>query len=229
MLFRSISLSRLTPDKHFCVVWFGSQSGTLDACKGMLKATRGNIDRVIAELDSIQAKPFEKLTPDEKVVSPDGQLRGRTNMHSGLRRAFGLTDKGFVENDAYVDPEALVQGCDTIFLLSDGAPSIDDFYVLDKDYGEGNVVVDQEYGAKAARTPQLWYPGPYVQDEWLVEDARRMNSLRRIKIHCIGLGEANKGLLDRLAEMGNGSVFIVGEKKADSSGGSGGGGGGLKK
>lgn len=213
-----ISISRLTPDKYFSIVWFGTESGTLESCKGMIKATRGNIDRVIAELDSIQTKPVGKLTPDEKIVSPDGQLRGKTNLHSGIRRGFALAGKGMIENDAYVDPEALTEGCDTIYLLSDGAPTIDDFYVLDKDYGEGNVVVDQEYGAKAARTPQLWYPGPYVDDQWLVEDVRRMNVLRRIKIHCIGLGEANKNLLQQLADIGNGSVFIVGEKKADGTG-----------
>jgi hypothetical protein len=55
-----------------------------------------------------------------------------------------------------------------------------------------------------------------------------MNSLRRIKIHCIGLGEANKNLLDRLADMGNGTVFIVGEKKAGAAGGNGGSDGGAE-
>jgi hypothetical protein len=223
-----ISLSRLTPEKSFAIVWFGTESGTLDTTKGMIRATPANVSRVMAELDTLVVKPKDKLTPDELVVSPDGKLRGKTNMHSGLRRAFSLAGKGFVEAAAYVDPEALTEGCDTIFLLSDGAPSIDDYYVLDKDYGEGNVVVDQEYGAKANRTPQLWYPGPYVSDQWLVEDTRRMNSLRRIKIHCIGLGEANKNLLDRLADMGNGTVFIVGEKKAGAAGGNGGSDGGAE-
>ena len=212
-----ISLMRLTPDKHFSVVWFGTESGTLDACKGMIKATKGNVDRVIAELESIQVKPKEKLTGDELVVSPDGKLRGRTNMHSGLRRAYGLAGRGFVETLAYVDPEALTEGCDTIFLLSDGAPSFDDYEAVDKDYGEGQVVVDQEYSAGAKRTPNLRYPGPYVQDEWLVADVERMNAFRRIRLHCIGLGEANMQLLRRLAEMGHGEVFAVGDKKKDEA------------
>lgn len=217
-----ISLLRLTPDKHFSIVWFGTESGTLDSCKGMIKATKGNVDRVIAELDSIQAKMPEKLSPDERVVSPDGKLRGKTNMHSGLRRAYGLAGRGFVDTVAYVDPEALTEGCDTIFLLSDGAPSFDDYEAVDKDYGEGNVVVDQEYGAGAARTPQLRYPGPYVQDEWLVEDVKRMNAFRRIRLHCIGLGEANMDLLRRLSEMGHGEVFAVGDKKKEEAKGAGG-------
>ena len=110
-------------------------------------------------------------------------------------------------------PEALTEGCDTIFLLSDGAPSFDDYEAVDKDYGEGKVVVDQEYSAGAPRTPQLRYPGPYVQDEWLVEDVKRMNAFRRIRLHCIGLGEANMDLLRRLADMGHGEVFAVGDKK----------------
>ncbi len=225
-----ISLSRLTPDKHFSIVCFGTESGTLESCKGMVKATRANIDRVIAELDSIQAVPKEKLTADELKISPDGKLLGKTNLHSGLLRAFSLAGKGYVANDAYVDSDALVEGCDTIFLLSDGAPSWDDFHVVDKDYGEDQVVLDTEYNKAAPRTPTIQYHGPYDQDEWLVEDVKRMNALRRIKIHCIGLGEANKNLLDRLAEIGNGQVFVVGEKKADAKGDSGdGAGGGAKK
>jgi hypothetical protein len=218
-----ISLTRLTPDKHFSIVWFGTESGTLDACKGMIKATRGNIDRVIAELDSIQVVVKDKLTGDELKISPDGKLRGKTNLHSGLLRGFSLAGKGLVANDAYVDPEALVEGCDTIFLLSDGAPSWDDFHIVDKDYGEDKVVLDTEYNKEAPRTPTIQYHGPYDNDEWLVEDVKRMNVLRRIKIHCIGLGEANMRLLERLAEIGNGQVFVVGEKKADSKGDTGGG------
>jgi hypothetical protein len=208
-----ISLLRLTADKHFSIVWFGTESGTLDSCKGMIKATRGNVDRVIAELDSIKPRMPDQLGADDKVVSPDGKLRGRTNMHSGLRRAYGLAGRGFVEEVAYVHPEAMTEGCDTIFLLSDGAPSFDDYEGVDKDYGEGKVVVDQEYSAGAPRTPQLRYPGPYVQEEWLVEDVKRMNAFRRIRLHCIGLGEANMELLRRLADMGHGEVFAVGDKK----------------
>jgi hypothetical protein len=208
-----ISLFRLTPDKHFSIVWFGTEAEPLESCRGMIKATKGNIDRVIAELDSIEAKMPEKLSPEDKVKSPDGQLRGRTNMHAGLKKAYGLAGRGFVDKVAYVDPEALTEGCDTIFLLSDGAPSYDDYEGLDKDYGEGNVVVDQEYDAPAKRTPQLYYPGPYVDENWLVEDVKRMNAFRRIRLHCIGLGEANMGLLRKLAEMGHGEVYAVGDKQ----------------
>jgi len=202
-----ISLTRLDDNKYFSIVWFGTESGTLDSCKGMIKATKGNVMRVMAELDDM------KIGPKDEVKAPHGQLKGTTNMHSGLRRAFSLSDKGYVEEAAFVDTAVLTHGCDTIFLLSDGAPSWDDFHIVDKDYGEGKVVVDTEYGAAAARTPQIRYHGPYDQDEWLVEDVRRMNAFRRIHLHCIGLGEANMGLLGRLAEMGRGEVFQFGKQK----------------
>jgi hypothetical protein len=206
-----ISLSRLTPEKYFSIVWFGSDSDTLDSCKGMIKATRTNIDRVMRELDAI--KPGRLEQNEDQHTHPDGKLRGDTNMHAGLKRAFGLAGRGFVDEAAYVDPDALTEGCDTIFLVSDGKPSADDFRVVDKDYGEGQVVRNHESGAAATRSPQLWYHGPYDQDEWLIEDFRRMNSFRRIVVHCVGIGEANMRLLERLAEIGHGEVFEFGSKK----------------
>ncbi|HEX5050895.1 MAG TPA: hypothetical protein VFZ65_03905 [Planctomycetota bacterium] len=209
-----ISLSRLTPDKHFAIVWFGDESGTLDSCKGMIKATKANIARVMAELDSIKPLSPEQFSPEDRVKAPDGKLRGRTNMHSGLRRAFGLAGKGFVEECGYVDPDALTEGCDTMFLLSDGSPSWDDFHLEETNYLEGNAVLTTEYNTPMPQPKRIVYHGPYSQDDnWLVEDLRRMNAFRRIRMHCIGLGEANMDLLRRLAEMGHGEVFSVGDKK----------------
>ena len=210
-----ISLLRLTPDKHFSVVWFGSESGTLDSCPGMIKATAANVKKVVAELDGIVTGP-----PDGD-KAPEGTLRGTTNMHSGLRRAFGLTEKGYVDAAAYVDPAALTQGCDTIFLLSDGAPSWDDFHIKDKDYGEGEVVLDTEYGKKMPRQPEINYHGPYDQPEWLVADVERMNAFRRIRIHCIGIGEANMALMRQLADVGYGETYEMGKKEAAGAGGGG--------
>ena len=202
-----ISLQRLSGEKYFSIVWFGDSSGSFDSTKGMVRATKANVAKAIAELDSI--KPDK---PDP-VKAPDGVLRGKTNMHSGLRRAFGLAGKGTIEEGAYVDPSTLKEGCDTIFLLSDGAPSWDDFEVRDKDYGEDQVVVDTEYGAAAARTDMLVYHGPYVLDDWLVDDVIRMNTFRRARIHCIGFGEAKMQLLDRIAKSCGGQVYSVGAPK----------------
>ncbi len=201
-----ISIQRLAEDKRFCVVWFGTESGMLKSCPGMIPATTPNVQRVINELDSIiPGKPKE---PD----APDGVLRGRTNMHSGLRRAFALRAKGFADKHEYVDMKAMAEGCDTIFLLSDGAPSWDDFGMKDKDYGEGKVIRDNEYAAPAPRTPILVYHGPYVHNHWLEDEVARMNVFRKVQIHCIGIGEADLGLLQALAGNGMGEVFLRGAK-----------------
>ena len=202
-----ISLSRLTPDKHFSIVWFGTEAGPIAATKGMVKATKSRIKKAMAELDAIP------IGPPRSGVAPDGVLRGRTNLHAGLRMAFALSGKGFASENAYVDRGPLTKGCDTVFLLSDGSPSWDDFGVTAPDYGEGQTVLDNEYNRAAARTPLIEYFGPYTDPAWLVEDTRRMNVFRRIRIHCVGLGEANQNLLERLAEIGNGEVFFVGRKK----------------
>lgn len=201
-----ISLQRLSKDKHFCVVWFGDEAATLQACQGMLPATKANVTRVLKELDEI------KVGEADTDKALDGKLKGRTNMHAGLRLAFSLAGKGTVGEPAYVDPKALTEGCDTIFLLSDGAPSIDEFEITDRDYGEGNVVVDQEYNVAAPRAPQINYPGPFVNVDWLVDDVTRMNLLRRVRVHCIAIGEANQRLLRRLADACYGQTFVVGAK-----------------
>lgn len=212
-----ISLSRLTPDKEFCIVWFGTEAGTLDSCKGMTKATRANIDRVIAELDGVKARTEPKDQHEE--MPAEGKLRGDTNLHGGLRLAFALHSKGFASQAAYVDPLALAEGCDTILLLSDGDPSSDDFSQEDKNYGEGKTVKSFERGEEAASQPTTLYAGPFVSGgvahcPTIVADVRRMNALRRVRMHAVGLGEANMKLLQLLAEIGNGESLTVGSKPA---------------
>ena len=108
--------------------------------------------------------------------------------------------------------KAMAEGCDTIFLLSDGAPSWDDFDKRDKDYGEGNVIYDNEYAAPAPRTPFLIYHGPYVLRHWLEDEVARMNVFRKVQVHCIGIGEADIGLLRRIAGNAMGEVFLRGAK-----------------
>lgn len=202
-----LSLQRLPEDKHFCVVWFGDGSGTLPSIPGLVRATKANVQKALKDLDAITPEP--PAPPKD----PFGILKGDTNMHSGLRRAFSLSGKGFVENDAFVDPGPLTEGCDTIFLLSDGSPKVDDWNTLDKDYGEGDVVLDQETGAKAMRTPNIWYPGPYSAGPFLCADVARMNTFRRVRIHGIGIGEADRNLLKALADIGQGQVYMVGNEK----------------
>src|SRR5690606_10953051 len=126
----------------------------------------------------------------------------------------------------YVGAKPMTEGCDTIFLLSDGAPNWDGFDVLTKNYYEGETYKDLEAGIKTADTPETTYCGPYgmfaevrgngrpgIVDCWLIRDIERMNAFRRFTIPCVGLGEANELLLNNLAALGNGEVFIVGKKK----------------
>jgi hypothetical protein len=196
-----ISLERLPKDKWFSVIIFGDESKPLATTKSMVRATKANIDHAMEELDAITAESIKTK-----------KLMGQTNMHKALRDAFGLTNKGIVEELAYVDAATLTEGCDTIFLLSDGAPSWDEFAVKDRDYGEGKVVKDNESKIEAPRTPTLIYYGPYVEGDWLPDDVARMNAFRRVRIHCIAIGEANTGLMRRLADIGHGMLFEVGKQ-----------------
>lgn len=212
-----ISLNRLGSDKYFAIVWFGTEAGTLKATDGMVKASSSNIKKAMEELDNI--------TPRE---NKNGKLalRGETSLHYGLQVAFALGKRGINEEPVYVGAKPLTEGCDTIFLLSDGAPNWDGFDISDKNYNEGQTYKDLEAGIKAPATPQLNYSGPYSKfpkvtgngrprrvDCWLIRDVERMNAFRRIRVHCVGLGEANELLLKNLADLGNGDVFIVGKKK----------------
>ena len=109
-----ISLSRLSSDKYFSIVWFGDDAGTLNSTKGMVKASKGNIQKAMAELDGIGA------TTDKEGKEV---LRGKTSLHYGLSVAFSLGKRGPADEPVYVGAKPLTEGCDTIFLLSDGAPS----------------------------------------------------------------------------------------------------------
>jgi hypothetical protein len=205
-----ISMQRLTKDKRFCVVWFGDESGLFKATPGMIKASRTTVKKVIKELDGIKAGPLPKGLA--QIDAPDGWLRGQTNMHGGLRRAFAMRAKGFADRHEYVDMKAMAQGCDTIFLLSDGAPSTDDFVIPDKDYGEGKVVAELEYGREMPRPEIITYHGPMDQPRWLRQDIRRMNVFRKVQIHCIGIGDADIGLLRGIASDSEGQVYLFGTK-----------------
>ncbi|HEX5052683.1 MAG TPA: hypothetical protein VFZ65_12980 [Planctomycetota bacterium] len=221
-----ISLSRLTPDKEFCVVWFGSEAGTLDACKGMVKASRANTDRVMAELDAVKPRTTPDPQIQNEIMPPEGKLRGDTNLHGGLRLAYALHSRGFASDFAYVDPRALTEGCDTILLLTDGDPSVDDFTLLETNYREGKVIHSFERGEAAPDTPTVRYSGPFVSQgipecPTLVADVRRMNAFRRVRMHAVGFGEANMKLLRLLADIGQGESFAVGSRKPDAGEGAG--------
>ena len=53
-----------------------------------------------------------------------------------------------------------------------------------------------------------------------------MNTFRRVRIHAIGIGEADESLLRRIANIGQGQIYMVGKgEQQQGAGGAGGPGG----
>ena len=115
-----IALPTLNPEQSFCVVTFGSEAKLLKATPGLRRATPAAIAKVMRELDALKPGPIKR-------GRPHGTLGGYTNLHGGLRRAFQVKGRGLVKQGAYIDPQMFEQGCDSIFLLSDGKPTWDDY------------------------------------------------------------------------------------------------------
>ena len=206
--FVRLSLKNLQPEHHFAVVLFGDESKTLAATPKLIPATPQNIRLAIAELDAIELGP----PTGER---PDGVLLGRTNLHAGFARAFEITKAGETKRSEYVDAKALMDGCDSIFLLSDGAPSWDDYATVDA-RDPDDQAGDPESGVKHQNVDRLLFQGPYARPpyDFLAQDVERMNLFRTAEIHCVGIGEANHDLLKRLARIGNGKALnIQGETK----------------
>jgi hypothetical protein len=130
---------------------------------------------------------------------------GDTNVHGAFRKAYKLKENGLTGPNEHVKEDAFLQGCDTIFLLSDGDPSLSDWVILDK-RDEDDHVGDPETGTPLTPTPELWQHGPYSQEEWILDDLHRMNLLRRVEIHAVGIGEASNGLLHQIVNIGGGRV-----------------------
>lgn len=194
--FLKLSLKSLGPEQSFCVIWFGSKAGLLAATPDLRHATPTNIDKTIRELNAIQAGPPAK-------GRPHGTLRGYTNLHGGLHRAFKVRDKGLVKKDEYVDPSTFLAGCDTAFVFSDGEPTWDDWPTRDTLEAD-NKPGDPETGATSTDAKTATFYGPYAIASWLLDDVRRLNLFRHVEIHCVGLGEYDPRLLQAIARAGNG-------------------------
>lgn len=198
-----LSLKSLEPDVHYSVIWFGDGAKFFKSTRGLTKASPGAIKNTIAELRAIRPGP----KADNR---PHGTLRGKTNIHGGMRRAFMLKGKGLTKRLAYIDPQTFSGGCDTIFLLSDGDPSWDDWPQVDA--RDGDRVGDPEMGGGGNQNAtQLEYAGPYAKGRHLLEDLQRMNLFRQVEIHCIGIGEASEGFLSQISATGLGRVRMVGK------------------
>ncbi len=197
-----LSLRALPADASFTVILFGSKAEPLESTRGMVPATAAAVSRTIGELRAI--KPGS-ATPDR----PMGRIRGDTNVHGALHRAFKVKNRGLVGPYEYVSPEAFLEGCDTVFVLSDGAPTTDDWPASDKRDPEDHAG-DPETGKSHADLPTLVFQGPFGFGGYVPEEVRRLNLFRRAEIHCIGIGEANAHLLGQIAQIGMGKFRSIG-------------------
>lgn len=207
-----MSLQTLPPGTDYCVIWFGNEAGMLKTTPGLVTATPKSVAKTVSELRAIKPGPVGGAGTQVKY----GSLRGETNLHGGLVRAFTRTADKPLTGFAYVSEEALTAGCDTIFLLSDGAPTTDDFVREDKRDPEDHAVKDRETAERTEDTPTLLYPGPYCEtgrSQMLFWDVERRNLFRQVEIHCLGMGDANMGVLRRLAELGLGQCRKIGEDR----------------
>lgn len=195
-----LSLKSLGKDMQYVVILFGHDAEFL-AGQGLAYATEDNLRRTTRALRGLRAKRAD-------ADHPHGQLRGYTNVHGALRDAFQVTESGQLDADEHVAEGGFLEGISTIFVLSDGAPSWDDFNAVDKndqDLNSGN----PETGKQGEKAPTLNFYGPYTFVNHLLRDAIRMNLFRNVEIHCIGIGEANAALLRVLAQIGQGEFRSI--------------------
>ncbi len=199
-----LSLRQLGDKMNFVVIVFGSKAHPIFPNQGMVPATKSNVAKVINELDNwVVGKP--------KSDRPNGTLKGYTNLHGGLLEAFRATGKKPLEVHEHVETRGFLEGCDTIFLLSDGEPSWDNFAQVDAK--EPDIQIgDPESHTPGQDADNVEYQGPYGWGfyPYLVRDIQRMNLFRKAQIHCIGIGESNDRLLEQIVEVGRGKFRKIG-------------------
>ena len=203
------SIQELDKKKLFAVVAFGNEARTLAATPKLRKATPGQVKKTLAEIDGITPGPPGSGTTASRL----GALEGETNLHGGLRLAFQLSTKGVQRKNAWLDPKMRDVGAETIFLLTDGEPTVDDWITTDRRDGEG-AVRDRETNEPTDLTDTLRFAGPYgyLWGPYLVDDIARRNFFRHVEIHCIGLGDAAMSLLHELADVGLGKATQIGHE-----------------
>jgi hypothetical protein len=199
-----LSLQGLQPDQYFCVIMFGTNAEFARTTRTMVQATPRNIQNTIRELDRIRPGAATR-------VRTHGTLMGDTNLHGGMHRAFLAKTNGVATGWSNVDATTFFDGADTIFLLSDGDPTDDDWAVVDK-RDDWDQTGDPETRTRFEDQDYLRFPGPYgyaFSGTYLPDDIRRLNLFRKCEIHCIGIGEASEGLLQSIARWGNGQVRFI--------------------
>lgn len=197
------SLEALPQDVRFMVIGFGTHAEPFRATKRLVKASRGNVVAARKELADIDPGPRAR-------GRPHGTLRGATNLHGALLRAFQATTDKPLDHYEHVSEKGLTAGCDTIFVFGDGRPNEDDFAATDR-FDGGRIVTDTESGKTAEGRPgSARFYGPYRNVGNLLQDVERMNLFRKAEIHTVAMGEADNALMRRLAEIGLGRYRSIG-------------------
>ncbi|MCC7137996.1 MAG: hypothetical protein IT460_06155 [Planctomycetes bacterium] len=98
---------------------------------------------------------------------------GATNLHGGILRMLRTAEKGLRPDATYVDRDLRRDGVDTIYVLSDGEPSSDDWWD----------------GTEGGGGPLASLRGTYADDAQLLDDVDRWNLLRHVEVHAVGLSE----------------------------------------
>ena len=202
-IFLAQYLRALPKSVSFAVIGFGDEAVALKSGRKLAPATRGNVKAAIREIG--------KFSPWGKDgLHPHGQLRGSTNIHGAFRLAFRVTSGRALRDPTFIEPEGWKKGCDTIFLLSDGRPTTDDFAANDEHKG-GKVTVNPETGeTKDSGGGSASFRGPYARSNYLAQDVERMNLFRKAEIHAIAMGSADRVLMRRLARSSLGVHRDVG-------------------
>ncbi|MHC4851690.1 MAG: hypothetical protein ACYTF5_06690, partial [Planctomycetota bacterium] len=76
----------------------------------------------------------------------------------------------------------------------------------------GDGVMNPETGKRFKSQQQRgYYWGPYGRKphKHMMDDFQRLNLFRKVQIHCVGIGEADQGLLDKIAAIGLGRVVKI--------------------
>ncbi len=181
------SLQGLRPDQYFAVIGFADRAGFIPPCTGMLRASPKNVNGMVKALD--------------KTTAGSRKLFGSsTNLHGGMHRAFKAIGGGMLGEYEYVHPVGIKEGCDTVFLLSDGAPCWDDW---------ATGVAGVAFGVS---NPDAVAFGNYSTGHQIVDDLQRLNLFRKAEVHCVGLGSGPVALLEAIAEAGMGRSRVVGGK-----------------
>jgi hypothetical protein len=193
------SLLGLDEDQEYAVVLFGTTAEPLTSTRDYVKAEENKLRVTFTELDDIE--------------DWSDQLRGYTNIHGAFRDAFEMATKKSkkVSEKGHVDVATnhWAVGCDTILLLSDGAPTYDDWAEVAE--GGPRPTHDHEKGESGGMNTEWVEVGPFEEPDYLLADVERWNLLRGCTIHCVGLGESDDDLLQRLARIGNGTVLRIGK------------------